>query len=119
MLSLGERGYQIVSLNRVSYGVKANHDMLGEECHQAISVVDNITSLVFGFKSHSFIWMIIAIDGNVVKLGHKFVNDINMTSVGQSRIKIPISMIKDNGTFALESFSFIFEMGQIDYMSVV
>lgn len=28
-------------------------------------------------------------------------------------------MIKDNGTFALEGFPFIFEMGQIDDVSVV
>lgn len=28
-------------------------------------------------------------------------------------------MIEDYGTFALESFSFIFEMGQIDDMAVV
>ena len=81
VLSLGERGYQTVSLSQVSNGVEADHDVLGEECHQAISVVDNIPSLVFCLEGYSFIWVICGIDGNVVKLGNEFVNDVKMTSV--------------------------------------
>ena len=81
VLSLGERGYQTVSLSQVSNGVEADHDVLGEECHQAISVVDNIPSLVFCLEGYSFIWVISGIDGNVVKLGNEFVNDVKMTSV--------------------------------------
>jgi hypothetical protein len=81
MLSLGERGYQLVSLSEVSDGVEADHDVLGEEGHQAISVVDDISSLVFCLESYSFIWMVSCVDGNVVKLGNKFVNDVKMTSV--------------------------------------
>ena len=81
VLSLGERGYQIVSLSHVSNGIEADYDMLGEECHQAISVVDNIPSLVFCLEGYSFIWVISGIDGNVVKLGNEFVNDVKMTSV--------------------------------------
>lgn len=81
ILTLGERGNQLVSLGQVSDGVEADHDVLGEECHQAISVVDDITSLVFRLESYSFIWMISCIDRDVVKLGYEFVNDVNMTSV--------------------------------------
>lgn len=55
--------------------------MLGEECHQAISVVDNVSSLVLCLEGYSFVGAVSCVDGNVVKLGDEFVNDVNVTSV--------------------------------------
>ena len=81
MLALGERGDQSSSLFLVSDSVKTDHDVVSEECHQAISVVDDIAPLVFGFKSYSFVWVVGSVDSNVVKLGDKFVNDVTVTSV--------------------------------------
>ena len=56
MWTIGEGLDKCGSFSLVSDSIKTNCDVLSMETHQAISVVNDVTSLILSLEGDSFVW---------------------------------------------------------------
>ena len=77
-------------------------------------MVYDVASLVFGFKRHCFIWLLFTVLTDIVPFFNKLIDDIDVSPVGPSCVKFPISVIEYDRALAFKGFTFVFKMCQVD-----
>jgi hypothetical protein len=111
--TLGQGIDKFLSFGLVSESIQADQDMFTMQAHEAIGMVDDITSLVLGLKSHSFVRLIFTVHADAVPFVNKLVDDVDMSSVGSSSVEFPVAVVKHDRPLAFKGFTLRLEMCQV------
>ena len=76
-------------------------------------MIYDVASFVFGFKCHSLIRLLFTALTDIVPFFDKLIDDIDVSPVGPSCVKFPISVIKYDRALAFKGFTFVFKMSQV------
>jgi len=84
------------------------------QAHKAISMVYDVTSLIFGFKRHSLIWLVFTVHANAVPFVYKLVDHVDVGSIGPSGVEFPVAVVKYDRPLAFEGFALRLKMRQVN-----
>jgi len=118
MGSVGKGVHKGSSLFLVSEGIKANGNMFGMKTHEAVGVIDYVTSLILGFEGHSLVWEGLTVDGELVEPLNKLVDHLDVRSVRSGAVEGSVSVIEHDGALTFKGLTFFFEVGEVDSILV-
>ena len=110
MRASGERLNERSSLGLVSDSIEAHGNVLGVQTHQAVCMVNDVTSLIFGLEGDSSVWERLPVNCKLVESIDQLLHHLDVGSVGSSAVESSVPVIKDYGTFSFESHTSLLKM---------